>query len=117
MAVIDCVLWQVRIVMHQLSASQSSPAIIHNQFAVRCDRQTGDNKGGVMICIPAHMQPGQACSFISNGIEVACTKFALPNGSHMQIFVLYRSPTVRLQALTDMLSTLLVYASANNGPR
>ena len=83
-----------------LSASQSSPAIIDNQFVARCDRQTGDNKGGAMICIPAHLQPCQARSFTSNGIEVACTKLALPTGSHMQIFVLYRSPRVPLQALT-----------------
>lgn len=62
------------------------------------------------------MQPCQARLFTSNGIEVACTTLALPTGSHMQILVLYRYPRVPLQALTAMLSTLLMYASAKNGP-
>ena len=101
--------------MAWLSASQSSPAIIDNQIVVRCDRQTGDNRW-FYDCIPTHMQYCQARLFTSNGIEVVCTTFALPTGSHMQIFVLYRYPRVPLEALTAMLSTLLMYASANNGP-
>lgn len=69
-----------------------------------------------MICVSAHMHPSLACSFTRHGIEVACTTFALPTGRHMQIFVLYRSPRVPLQALTVMLSELLMHASANNQP-
>ena len=40
-----------------LTASQASPSIVNDQVAVRCDRQTGDNKGGTMICIPREMHP------------------------------------------------------------
>ena len=98
-----------------LTASQPSPSILDNQVTIRCDRQTGDNKGGAMICVPTHMQPCQTHSFTSNGIEVAYTTVTLPNTNHnMQIFVLYRSPRVPLQALMTILTRMLMYASATN---
>ena len=69
-----------------------------------------------MICIPRQMYPTHTRSFASNGIEVACSTLTLPNANNMQILVLYLSPTVPLQALTTMLSTLLVYVSTANMP-
>ena len=54
-----------------------------------------------MICVPSHMQPHDKYSFTSTGIEIACTTLKLPDGSHMQILLLYRSPDVHLQALID----------------
>ena len=97
-----------------LTASQASPNIPNNQVASRCDRQTGDNKGGAMIY--SQMQTCHARSFTSPGIEVACSTVTLPNGNHMQILVLYRSPNVQLQALTVLLSRLLQYVSTTNMP-
>ena len=68
-------------VKHGLAtASQLSPDIVNYQVKVRCDRRTGDNKGGAMICVPIHMQPCQTHSFI----EEACSNFTLPN-DHMQV--------------------------------
>ena len=100
-----------------LTASQASPSILNDQVAVRCDRQNGSNKGGTMICIPRQMHPTRTRSFASNGIEVACSTLTLPNANNMHIVVLYRSPTVPLQALTTMLSTtLLPYVSTANVP-
>ena len=99
-----------------LTASQTSPSILNDQVVVRCDRQTSDNKGGTMICIPRQMHPTHTCSFTSSGIEVACSTLTLSNGNKMNISVIYRSPTVPLQALTTMLSTLLAYVSTANLP-
>ena len=99
-----------------LTASQASPSIVNYQVAVRCDRQSGDNKGGTMICIPRQMHPTCTRLFASNGIEVACSTLTLPNANNMQIVVLYRSPNVPLQALTGTLSTVLDYVSTANMP-
>ena len=99
-----------------LTATQSSPSILSDQVVVRCDRQTGNNKGGTMICVPSHMQPSQTCTFTSNSIEVACSTLTLPNTNQMQIFVLYRSPNVPMQSLLTTLSRVLVYASNANMP-
>ena len=55
-----------------LTASQPSPVI---QIAIRCNRTSGDNKGGVTICVPQDMQPSQTCTIAFNGIEAVL----LPN--------------------------------------
>ena len=70
-----------------LTASQASPNILSHQVAARCDRQTGDNKGGAMIY--SDMQICNTCSFTSPGIEVACSTVTLPNANQMQILVLF----------------------------
>ena len=97
-----------------LTASQASLNIPNHQVASRCDRQTCDNKGGAMIY--SQMQTCHARSFTSPGIEVACTTVILPNANQMQVLVLYRSPSVQLQALTVLLSRLLQYISTTNMP-
>ena len=48
-----------------LTASQPSPAVQDNQIAIRCDRASGDNKGGVMISVPQDMQPSCTRRFAS----------------------------------------------------
>ena len=85
-----------------------TPNILSHQVAAT---QTGDNKGGAMIY--SDMQTCNTCSFSSPGIEVACSTVTLPNANHMQILVLYRSPSVQLQAL---IVRLLHYVSTTNMP-
>ena len=38
-----------------LTPSQPSPIVQNGQIAIRCDRMSGDNKGGVMISVPEEM--------------------------------------------------------------
>ena len=64
-----------------LTASQASPNILSHQVAARCNKQTGDNKGGTMICISSDMQTCHAYSFTSPSIEVACITVTLPNAN------------------------------------
>ena len=40
-----------------LNATQSSPVLLNNQIDIRCDRITGENKEGVLICVSSHMNP------------------------------------------------------------
>ena len=40
-----------------LNASQPSPVLLDDQIDIRCDRDTCDNKGGVLICVPRQMNP------------------------------------------------------------
>ena len=80
------------------------------QVAVRCDRASGDNKGGTMISVPQHMQPYHTQSFASNGIEVIITTLSLPNAKSLQIALLYRSACVPMQQLITMLTRALNYA-------
>ena len=40
-----------------LTSHQPSPIVQNNQIAIRCDRASGDNKGGVMISVPQYIQP------------------------------------------------------------
>ena len=56
-----------------LTSSQPTPFVQMNQVAIRCDRATGDNKGGTMISVPQHMQPCHTQIFASSGIEVLVT--------------------------------------------
>lgn len=95
--------------MYCAFVKQPSPNILNDQIVVRCDRQTGNNKGGTIICVRSNMQPYHTCLFTSNGIEIACTTLTLPNASNIRIAVLYRSPSVPLQALVIMLSQFLVH--------
>ena len=99
-----------------LTASQPSPNILNHQIAGRCDRQTNENKGGTMICVSNNMQTCHTCSFTSSGIEVACSTVTLPNAKHMQILLMYRSPSVQLHELIVMLSRLLHYVSTTDMP-
>ena len=99
-----------------LTTSQPSPRILNDRIVIRCDRQSGNSKGGSMLCVPRCMQPSQTCTILANSIEVACSKLTLPNANQMQIFVLYRSPNAPLQTLLTTLCRVLVYASEADIP-
>ena len=90
-----------------LNASQVSPLVEPDQIAIRCDRMTCENRGGVMICVPSQMQPYNIQRFAANGIECVSTTLVLPNESCMQVAVIYRSPSVSQTALITVLCRLL----------
>ena len=100
-----------------LTASQPSPVLQGNSIAIRCDRASGDNKGGVMISVPQDMQPSGTCTFTSNGIEAVCTTLLLPNASQIQIVLLYRSPSVPMEALISLLSRVLNHVTVSGTAR
>ena len=64
-----------------LTPSQPSPVVQDDQIVIRCDRASGDNKGGVMISIPEHMQPTNTHRYASNGIEAVSTTLLANNTS------------------------------------
>ena len=87
----------------------------NNQVAIRYDRASND-KGGTMISFPQHMRPCNRNRFTCNGIECVATTLLLPNAKCLQVALLYRSPSVPLQQLIIMLSTVLNYVSMSNTP-
>ena len=96
-----------------LNVSQLSPIVQHDKIDIRCDRMTCESKGGVMICVPSQTKPSNTQKFASNGIESVCTTLTLPNGSHMQVALVYRSPSVSLAVLTTFLCRLLNQVSCH----
>ena len=99
-----------------LTPPRPSPVVQKNQIAVRCDRASGDNKGGVMISVPECMQPTNTRRYASNGIEAISTTILLANNRPVQIALLYRSPSVPLQTLTSLLSRVLNHISTSSLP-
>ena len=90
----------------------------NNQVAVRCDRASGDNKGGVMS-VPQCMQQTDTHRYASNGIEAISIRLLLllANNRPIQIaLLLYRSPSVPLQTLTSLLSRVLDHFSTSSLP-
>ena len=95
-----------------LSASQPTPEVLnHNRTALRCDRATHNNKGGVMITVPQHMQPSQTQIFATNGIEAICSTFLLANATDLQVVVLYRSPSLSLEVFINFFTHMLTHLS------
>ena len=96
--------------------TQRSPLVLENQIDIRCDRATGDNKGGVMICCPQTMEPSRTHGAAYYGIEAVSTILLLPNSSRLHLVLLYRSPVVQLQTLVDFLSGLLNIVAVSGIP-
>ena len=91
--------------------AQPSPVVKQNQIAIRCDRATGDNKGGVMICVQQNIRPSHTNTFVSNNIEAVCCTLLFPNGKAIQVGLLYRSPSASLPALITVLTAMLNHVS------
>lgn len=49
-----------------LNPSQLSPILLDDQIDIRCDRVTCENKGGVLICVPAWPYESSKCTQICN---------------------------------------------------
>ena len=99
-----------------LTPPQPSPIVQSNQIAIRCDRASGDNKGGVMISVPQGIQATNTHRYASNGIEALSTTLLLANNTQIQIALLYRSPSIPLQTLTHLLSRVLNRISTSSLP-
>ena len=98
-----------------LNATQSSPVLLNNQIDIRCNRITGENKGGVLICVPNHMNPCNAQRYATNGIEAVSVTLQLPNVNHsIQIALVYRSPNVSQTSLTVVRTRLLQHVTPCN---
>ena len=95
-----------------LNASQPSPVLLDDQVDIRCDRVTCENKGGVLICVPNHMNPSNVQRFVNDGIEAVSATLQLPNANNMQIAVVYRSPSVSQATLINLLTRLLTHIIA-----
>ena len=72
-----------------LTPTQLSPLVLENQIDIRCDRATGDNKGGVMICCPQTMEPSRTHGAACHGIEAVSTILLLPNSSRLHPVLSY----------------------------
>ena len=94
-----------------LTPSQPSPVIHKNHTAIRCDRETQNNKGGVMISVDRDMKPTHIRRYASNSIEAVSITLQLPHNTQIQIALLYRSPSAPLLALTSLLSRVLNHVS------
>ena len=99
-----------------LNPSQPSPVLKNDMVDIRCDRLTCENKGGVIMYVPSQMHPTNLHRFATNGIEAVSATLELPNGSHIQVALLYRSPSLSLTALTAILLRLLTNLSVYNTP-
>ena len=99
-----------------LSPSQPSPVVQENQVALRCDRALANQKGGVMISVPQSMQPAHTSTFTTNGIEAVTTTLLLPNACRLQVALVYRSPSVSLDAFLGALATVLSHVAMSDFP-
>ena len=97
-----------------LTPSDPSPVILddHN-VSIRCDRASGDNKGGVMISISEDIQPSHTHRYASNGIEAVSTTLLLAGDTTIKIVLLYRSPSSPFQLLTSLLTQVIHNVSSS----
>jgi len=65
-----------------LTPQLSSPVILGHHQVIRSDRMSGDNKGEVLISIPANVQASNQTEFSRGGvtIEALSTTLLLPTG-------------------------------------
>ena len=99
-----------------LSPAQPSPVVsTDHDVVLRCDRSINDHKGGAMICVSNTMQPSSTMTFVANGIEciVSCLCIA---DKRLQVAVVYRSPSVPMTQLVQLITRLLQHVSATGVP-
>ena len=69
-----------------------------------------------MISVSEEMQPSHTHRYASNGIEAICTMLLLADDTRICITLLYRSPRVPLQSLTNILSRVLSHVCTSTLP-
>ena len=92
-----------------LSPSQPSPQILDNHALLRCDRELGNQKGGVAISVPQDMKPSNMTKLAFHSIEILTTRLMLPNT--IQLALVYRSPSVPVATFVSVLTSLLSHLS------
>ena len=92
-----------------LTHRQASPTLADTHTVLRCDRMSDDNKGGVMISLHQSIQPAHVTTFSPSGIpfEAITATFLFPNHRHLQVIVVYRSPSVCINTLMNQMSTIM----------
>ena len=69
-----------------------------------------------MISVSEDMQPTGTHRYTFNGIEAVSTTLLLADNTHIQLALLYRSPSSPFQALISLLSRVLHNISLSNFP-
>ncbi len=94
-----------------LTRRQMSPVFFDHHTVVRSDRVSGENKGGVMISMPQTMLISDVTdlSFIGPGIlfEAISATLLLPSGEHLQVTLVYRSPSISTDNHFNIMSAIL----------
>ena len=101
-----------------LTEQQASPTL-HDDYAVlRCDRISGENRGGVMLSVHQSIIPTNVTNYTFSGIpiEALTTTLVLPNHKQLQVTVVYRSPSVSSNILMDIMSGILSQMAASDLP-
>ncbi len=89
-----------------LAPSQRAPQLRNDYINLRCDRTSPNNKGGVLISIKESFNPQDTVPFNAHGIEGIMTKLVLPNGTPLQLVLLYRSPSTPIDTFINVLNTI-----------
>ncbi len=69
-----------------------------------------------MITVPQNMQPLNTSMFTTNGIESVTTTVLLPNACRLQLALVYRSPSVSLEAFLSALVAILNHVAMSDIP-
>ena len=100
-----------------LSPLQSSPSLKPDHDVFRCDRSTGNHKGGVLLSAPKCYHPLQTQITNSSSTEYVPVQLTLPSGYSLIIAVVYCPPPSLDTFLTDILQRLQsMHTSASNLP-
>ena len=99
-----------------LSPAQPSPVVsTDHDVVLRCDRSMNDHKGGAMICVSNTMQSSNTVKFVFNGIEILVTCLHIAD-ERLQVAVVYRSPSVPMRQLVQLMTRILQHVSATGLP-
>ena len=91
-----------------------TPCVRGNNQAIRADRTSGDNKGGVLVSLSDNVKVVDSSDVSLEGIaiEILCTALRFPSGQCILLTVVYRSPSVSFDVLLETMVELLSYLQA-----
>ena len=92
-----------------LTPQMVTPYVRGNTQAIRADRTSGDNKGGVLVSLSDNVNVLDTSDVSLEGIaiEVLCTALTLPGGQCILLTVIYRSPSVPFDVLLETMMEVL----------
>ena len=82
-----------------------------NNQAIRADRTSGNNKGGVLVSLSDNVKVLDSSDVSLEGIaiEILRTALRLPSGQSILLTVVYRSPSVPFEVLLETMVKVLSY--------
>ena len=91
-----------------------TPCVLGNTQAIRADRTSGDNKGGVLVSLSDNIKVLDSSDVSLEGMtmEVLCTALRLPSGQCILLTVVYRSPSVPFEVLLETLVEIFSFLEA-----